>query len=87
MITASTIRESPNSAGSKVYEMLANYQSYENGGNGWLRIIKFLPGEGENGLDRIKVETYSPTLNDFQSGNGSDFAFDLDFSERFGLSE
>ena len=53
-------QESINSAGSEVYEMLANYQSYENGGNGWLRVIKFLPGEGENGLDRIKVETYSP---------------------------
>ena len=76
---------STNNAGSKVYEMLANYQSYRNGGNGWLRIIKFLPGEGANGLDRIKVETYSPTLDKFQSGSASDFAYDLDFSERFGL--
>ena len=76
---------STNSAGSKVYEMLANYQSYENGGNGWLRIIKFLPGGGANRLDRIKVETYSPTLDEFQSGSASDFAYDLDFSERFGL--
>ena len=76
---------STNQAGSKVYEMLANYQSYENGGNGWLRIIKFLPGEGANGLDRIKVQTYSPTLDEFQSGSASDFSYDLDFSERFGL--
>ena len=76
---------STNSAGSKVYEMLANYQSYENGGNGWLRVIKFLPGGGANGLDRIKVQTYSPTLNKYQSGGGSDFSYDLDFSKRFGL--
>ena len=76
---------STNSAGSKVYEMLANYQSYENGGNGWLRIIKFLPGEGTNGLDRIKVQTYSPTLDKFQSGSASNFSYDLDFSKRFGL--
>ncbi len=76
---------STNRAGSKVYEMLANYQSYEKGGNGWLRIIKFLPGEGAGGLDRIKVQTYSPTLNKFQSGSASDFYYDLDFAERFGL--
>jgi len=76
---------STNRAGSKVYEMLANYQDYENGGNGWLRVIKFLPGEGRGGLDRIKVQTYSPTLNKFQSGSASDFHYDLDFAERFGL--
>ena len=78
---------STNRAGSKVYEMLANYQDYENGGDGWLRVIKFLPGEGRGGLDRIKVQTYSPTLDTYQRGNASDFSYDLDFGERFGLGE
>ena len=78
---------STNSAGSKVYEMLANYQDYEKGGDGWLRIIRFLPGEGENGLDRIEVRTYSPTLNKTQSGFASMFFYDLSFAERFDLSE
>ena len=78
---------STNSAGSNVYEMLSNYQDYENGGNGWLRIIEFRPGEGAGGLDRIEVETYSPTLEESQSGEASRFSFDLNFTERFGLSE
>lgn len=76
---------STNSVGSEVYEMLANYQDYENGGDGWLRIIKFLPDGGEGGLDRIEVQTYSPTLGEFQSGSASDFFYDLDFAERLGL--
>ena len=78
---------STNSAGSDVYEMLSNYQDYDNGGNGWLRIIKFRPGEGAGGLDRIEVQTYSPTLDTFQSGGASRFSFDLSFAERFGLDE
>lgn len=78
---------STNSAGSKVYEMLANYQDYDEGGDGWLRIIKFLPGGGANGLDRIEVRTYSPTLNRTQSGFASMFFYDLSFAERFDLGE
>jgi len=78
---------STNSAGSKVYEMLSNYQDYPKGGDGWLRIIKFLPGGGDGGLDRIEVRTYSPTLNRTQSGTASMFFYDLSFAERFDLSE
>lgn len=73
-----------NNAGSNVYEMLADYQSYDNGGDGWLRLIKFLPGEGEKVLDRIQVQTYSPTREEFQPGSASNFSFDLDFAKRFG---
>ncbi|CAN5725194.1 hypothetical protein BH24DEI2_BH24DEI2_05440 [soil metagenome] len=73
-----------NKAGSKVYEMLANYQDYANGGDGWLRLLRFVPGGGEGGLDRIEVKTYSPVLDSYQSGDASDFAFDLSFAERFG---
>ena len=76
-----------NSAGSKVFEMLANYQDYERGGDGWLRIIEFLPGGGENGLDRIAVKTYSPVLKQYQSGDASDFSFDLSFAERFDFGQ
>lgn len=78
---------STNSAGSRVYEMLANYQDYDKGGDGWLRIIKFLPGGGDAGADRIEVRTYSPTLNKTQSGFRSMFFFDLNFSERFDLGD
>ena len=75
---------STNNAGSDVYEMLANYQTHDNGGDGWLRLIKFIPGGGANGQDRIRVQTYSPTRDDFQPGSASNFSFDLDFSERLG---
>ncbi len=73
-----------NSAGTEVFEMLANYQDYPNGGDGWLRTIEFLPGGGADGLDRIAVKTYSPVLDQYQSGDASDFAFDLNFAERLG---
>ena len=73
-----------NEAGSEVYEMLADYQLYDNGGDGWLRLVEFQPGEGEAGTDRIQVRTYSPTRGEFQPGSGSNFSFDLDFAERFG---
>ena len=76
---------STNKAGSKVYEMLANYQDYDNGGDGWLRIIRFEPGGGANGLDRIMVRTYSPWRDDYQPGSASNFSFDLDFEQRFDL--
>ena len=76
---------STNKAGSKVYEMLANYQGYNNGGDGWLRIIQFKPGGGANGLDRIAVRTYSPWRDEYQPGSASNFSFDLDFAKRFDL--
>ncbi|MBN2025074.1 MAG: metallophosphoesterase [Pirellulales bacterium] len=48
----------PNDAGRPVHEILADYQGLPNGGDGWLRVLHFLPGE-----NRIDVETFSPTLN------------------------
>ncbi|OHB56371.1 MAG: hypothetical protein A2Y12_14965 [Planctomycetes bacterium GWF2_42_9] len=46
----------------KVTQILANYQMKENGGNGWLRLMKFVPAE-----DRIIVETYSPVLKNYNN--------------------
>lgn len=74
---------SQNAAGSAVYEMLANYQDRANGGDGWLRILSFVPGGGEGGQDRIQGETYSPYLDEYQTGAASEFHFDLEFDERF----
>ncbi|MEX2543111.1 MAG: hypothetical protein WD314_14990 [Trueperaceae bacterium] len=74
---------SRNETGLEVYEMLSNYQSYPNGGDGWLRIIEFVPSGGEGGSDRIAVSTYSPVLNRFQTDARSRFHFDLVFEERF----
>ncbi|MEX0717876.1 MAG: metallophosphoesterase, partial [Planctomycetaceae bacterium] len=53
------MQTSENDAGGKVIEMLADYQNLANGGNGWLRVLTFDPAK-----ERIRVETYSPTLDE-----------------------
>jgi hypothetical protein len=78
---------SQNVDGQDVYEMVANYQRLENGGNGWLRLIQFQPGGGSGGQDRIQVRTYSPSLGEFDTDSDNQFSFDLDFDERFGASD
>lgn len=70
-----------NDEGQPVYEMLADYQDRNEGGNGWMRNITFLPGREES--DRISVTTYSPSLGVNQVGDSSDFEFELEFDERF----
>lgn len=72
---------SENSGGQSVYEMLANYQSRDGSGFSLLRLISFEPGEGDP--DRIRVRTYNPYKDEYEEDSNSDFAFDLDFSERF----
>jgi len=61
-------RTDPNIAGTDVYQILSDYQSEKNGGNGWLRIMEFLPGE-----NRIRVKTFSPYLNEFKSDSRNEF--------------
>jgi hypothetical protein len=60
--------------GNTVYSLLADYQGRENGGDGWLRILRFSPEK-----DEIRVETYSPYAN---GGNG---AFEKDEDSQFVL--
>jgi len=60
---------STNDAGNTVLEMLADYQRRENGGNGWLRLIRFVPAHNE-----IQIRTYSPALNQFETDANSQFA-------------
>ncbi len=58
-------------AGNKVYQMLANYQSFTFGGNGYLRIIEFDPGR-----DRFSVQSYSPYVNYFLTTAKQQFAYE-----------
>ena len=52
--------------GNTIHSLLANYQELDNGGQGWLRILTFLPDE-----NLIKVRTYSTHLKKFFSeGDG-----------------
>lgn len=59
--------------GNKVYQILANYQMKGDGGNGWLRIMKFLPTE-----NKIVVTTYSPVLK--QYANDAQNQFEIKYS-------
>jgi hypothetical protein len=54
--------------GHVVYQVLADYQTRDNGGNGWLRILEFHPAE-----DTIHVKTFSPYLNIWETDADSQF--------------
>jgi Bacterial Ig domain/Calcineurin-like phosphoesterase len=58
--------------GHSVFQMLADYQDRATGGEGWLRILRFVPSE-----DRVYVQTYSPWLNRFETDADSEFALDF----------
>ncbi|MGC4006036.1 MAG: DNRLRE domain-containing protein [Pirellulales bacterium] len=68
-----------NAYGNAVFEMVVDYQSRANGGDGWMRLLEFRPDE-----QRIAVQTYSPTLNRFETDANSAFNFSLNFTTRFG---
>ena len=59
--------------GNTVYSLTANYQVRENGGNWWLRILQFSPSNNE-----IRVKTYSPTLDSFETDYNSQFTLQFD---------
>ena len=51
-----------------VYQLLSDYQCLPEGGDGWLRIMEFVPSEST-----IHVRTYSPYLDRYMSGSSSQF--------------
>lgn len=62
--------------GNKVYEMMSNYQHFENGGNGFLRLIRVDASAG-----KIEVKTFSPSLGTFKKDDDNEFSFDeVDFN-------
>ena len=58
--------------GAPVHQILQNFQSNTNGGDGYLRILEFHYGTGE-----IRVDTYSPTLNRYIADNTGRFTLPL----------
>ena len=54
--------------GRVVYQILADYQDMEKGGNGYLRIMTFQPNN-----DMLQVSTYSPYLNEYLTDDGNQF--------------
>ena len=73
-----------NAAGQPVFQLLADYQDYPNGGDGWLRIIQIDEAAGQ-----IRVQTYTPgvPLNPnprYKTDPASQFTLSMDFQARFG---
>ena len=61
--------------GNTVYTMLADYQFWDNGGEGWLRVLEFSPT-----LDQIQVSTYTPTLDQYETDADSEFVLPYNMS-------
>jgi len=57
--------------GNKVLQVSANYQMQENGGNGWLRILTFVPDQ-----NKIRFRTYSPFLKRDATDEQNEFELD-----------
>jgi hypothetical protein len=69
------LQTSVNDAGGKVLEMLTDYQGLPNGGDGWLRSLKFVPSE-----NKIHIETYSPLLNKHNKAATESFSLNYDMT-------
>ena len=72
---------SRNDQNQDVHQLLVDFQSRANGGDGFLRILRFDPG-----ANRIDVKTYSPWLNQYETDADSQFSISINFASRFGDS-
>jgi hypothetical protein len=54
--------------GHTIFSCLSDYQTLPNGGNGFLRLYRFSPSN-----NAIRVQTYSPTLNQYRTNNTAQF--------------
>jgi hypothetical protein len=64
--------------GHPVYQMLSDYQDRASGGEGWLRILRFVPAE-----NKVYVQTYSPWLGRFETDADSEFTLDFPMGGTF----
>ncbi len=61
--------------GDTVHSIMADYQSRSNGGDGWMRLMKFSPS-----TNTISVKTYSPSLGQYETDANSQFSVYYDMS-------
>jgi len=66
---------STNVAGLPVHEVLADFQDDPNGGDGWMRIMRF-----DTASNTIDIDTYSPTLAAIRTADESDFTLSVPFA-------
>jgi hypothetical protein len=59
--------------GHTIYSLMSDYQSLEDGGDGWLRILHFSPS-----ANQISVSTYSPVLDEFENTSSGQFTLAYD---------
>ena len=55
-------------SGNKVFQLLSNYQGMDEGGKGYLRLVKFYPS-----YNQVSVKTYSPYLNSYLDDDDNEF--------------
>ncbi len=72
-------RRSDTFQGRTVHSILADYQGRTNGGDGWLRILTFKPSQ-----NLVQVQTYSPTLNKYETDADSAFTLSVNLSGGMG---
>ena len=60
--------------GNPVFQLSADYQDLENGGNGFMQLLKF---SIEKDKESVSVKTYSPLLDEYKTDSGSQFEIDL----------
>ncbi len=73
---------STNSCGQPVHQVLTDYQSRVNGGDGWLRYYTFRPATND-----IVAKTYSPKLGTFEIDATSDFTLAYEMGALAGFEE
>ena len=59
-------------AGNTVHQILADYQREPKGGDGWLRLVEFLP-DGKT----VQVKTYSTTKNEYRTDDDNQFRLEI----------
>jgi hypothetical protein len=62
--------------GTTVHQILADYQTEDKGGSGYLRVMTFAPD------GKVQVRSYSPYLNRYRIDDDNEFDFTLAPSTR-----
>jgi hypothetical protein len=61
------------SNGNRIFTFLSDYQESGSGGDGWLRILTFVPASNQ-----IQVQTYSPYINQSETTSSGKFTVNYD---------